>query len=292
VNIPGLFYNLYFIASIVSMNTSDYLEVVFEGLNTEQEDMLIALLSDYGFEGFEEGERQLRAYINENDFDEKDFTEMIQPYVGSYGLRKIQSQNWNAMWEEHFEPVMVHDFVGIRAHFHPSLASEVQYEIVITPKMSFGTGHHATTFMMIEQMQHLDFHHKQVLDFGTGTGVLAILSEKLGAAHVLAIDIDEWSIENAKENIERNNCASITIQQADGVITNIKYDIILANINKNIILQNLQQLNNSLDERGCLLLSGLLVDDEEDIVAATERLDLKHRNTIHKQQWTCMLFAR
>ena len=108
----------------------------------------------------------------------------------------------------------------------------------------------------------------------------------------MAIDIDEWSIENAQENIERNNCASITLQQADGVIFNIKYDIILANINKNIILQNMQPLNDALSAEGWLLISGILSDDEEDILAATSKLDIKHRNTIHKQQWACMLFAR
>jgi ribosomal protein L11 methyltransferase len=274
------------------MNTSDYIEVVFKDLNTEQEYLLIALLNDYGFEGFEEGERQLKAYISENNFNEQEFTETIEPYELSYNVNTIPSQNWNAVWEEHFEPVMVHDFVGIRAHFHPSLANKVQHEIVITPKMSFGTGHHATTYMMIEQMQHLDFHDKQILDFGTGTGVLAILSEKLGAAHVLATDIDEWSIENAKENVERNNCASISLQQADGVIIDAKYDIILANINKNVILQNLKQLNNSLNDRGCLLISGLLIDDVGDIVAITDILNLKHRRTVHNQQWACMLFAR
>ncbi len=274
------------------MNTSNYIEVVFKGLDTELNDMLIALLSDYGFEGFEEGERQLKAYISDNNFNEQEFAETIQPFKLSYNVDIVTSQNWNAVWEEHFDPVMVHDFVGIRAHFHPSLANEVQHEIVITPKMSFGTGHHATTYMMIEQMQHLDFHEKQVLDFGTGTGVLAILSEKLGAVHVLATDIDEWSIENANENIERNNCASISLQQADGVILNVKYDIILANINKNIILQNMQQLNDALSGESCLLISGILIDDERDILAATSKLDLKHRNTIHTQRWACMLFAR
>src|SRR3954471_8025302 len=200
------------------MNTSDYIEVVFEDIDTKQADILIALLDNLGFEGFEEGERQLRAYISINDFDEQDFVKIIKPYGLNYNVQIIKSQNWNAVWEGNFEPVVVHDFVGIRAHFHPSLADRVNYEIIITPKMSFGTGHHATTYMMVEQMQHLDFHQKQILDFGTGTGVLAILSEKLGAAHVLAIDIDEWSIENAKENIERNNCSTITLQQSNGII--------------------------------------------------------------------------
>jgi len=274
------------------MNTSDFIEVAFKYLDGEQANLLIAILSNYGFDGFEEEVSLLKAYINKDDFNETTFAELIQPYNLSYDIHTIQSQNWNAVWEAHFEPVIVHDFVGIRAHFHPSLAGNVQYEIVITPKMSFGTGHHATTYMMIEQMQHLDFYKKQVLDFGTGTGILAILSEKLGAAHVMAIDIDDWSIENAKENTERNNCIAIALQQANSLISNTKYDIVLANINKNVILENMQPLSDSLGEGGLLLISGILVKDEAELMAAADLVNLKHRNTVQNQQWACMLFAR
>src|SRR4051812_30666823 len=127
------------------VNMSDYIEIVFKNLNAGQADLLIALLSDYGFDGFEEEEQHLKAYINKNGFNATTFADIIQPYHLSYDVHTIQSQNWNAVWEEHFKPVIVHDFVGIRAHFHQSLAGEIQHEIVITPKMSFGTGHHATT---------------------------------------------------------------------------------------------------------------------------------------------------
>jgi len=273
------------------MNTSDYIEIVFKDIDTEQANMVIAILSDYGFEGFEEEEYLLKAYMDKNGFNETTFAELIQPYHLSYDIHTIQPQNWNKVWEDHFEPVIVHDFVGIRAHFHLPLAN-VQHEIVITPKMSFGTGHHATTYMMIEQMQHLSFHNKHVLDFGTGTGILAILSEKLGAAYVLAIDIDDWSIENAKENMNRNDCTSITLQQADGLTVTAKYDIVLANINKNVIQQNMQQLYDSLAIEGCLLISGLLAEDEAEVLKAANIFDLKYRNTIHNQQWISMLFAR
>jgi len=274
------------------MAASNYIEVLFKDINAEQVNVLIALLSNYGFEGFEEEEHQLKAYMDETSFDERTFADLVQPYQLSYTIQYIKAQNWNAIWEEHFEPVVVNNFVGIRAHFHLSLANQVQYEIVITPKMSFGTGHHATTYMMIEQMQHLDFHKKQVLDFGTGTGILAILSEKLGAAHVLGIDIDEWSIENAKENIGRNDCTSIILQQKDGITADTKYDVVLANINKNIILQNIQQLNDSLAPNGHLLISGILIDDEEDLLTAANKYELKHRYTIYNKQWACILFAR
>jgi len=274
------------------MNVPNYIEVIFNGIDEDQSNRLIASLSDYGFEGFEEGDKELKAYISETNFDIAAFTEMVMPYGLNYDTHTIPSQNWNAVWEEQFEPVIVHDFVGIRAHFHTSLASKVAHEIVITPKMSFGTGHHATTFMMIEQMQYMDFTNKRVLDFGTGTGILAILSEKLGAAQVLAIDIDEWSIENAKENIARNHCNAIILQQADTIAIGAKYDVILANINKNIILQNIQRIADCLTANGCLLVSGLLAEDEQDILAEINSLHLTHKNTIHRQQWISMRFAR
>lgn len=274
------------------MNTSDYIEIIFKDISGEQIDTVVALLSDLGFEGFEEGEQQLKAYINEADFNEETFQEAISTVVSNYEIKKIQSQNWNAVWEEQFEPELVDDFVGIRAHFHPPFSDKVQHEIVITPKMSFGTGHHATTWMMIKQMQYIDFSGKQVLDFGTGTGILAILSEKLGAARVLAIDNDDWSIENAKENIERNNCSAIQLQQADEVITEAKFDVVLANINKNVILQHIHHLNECLQTGGVLLISGLLAEDEADIFSAVSSLQLDHKSTLHRNNWICMLFAR
>ncbi|TKK72006.1 50S ribosomal protein L11 methyltransferase [Ilyomonas limi] len=274
------------------MNTPNYIEVIFNDINAAQSNILIALLNNCGFEGFEEREEKLKAYISERDFDTAAFAEITSPYRLSYHIHIVPSQNWNAVWEEQFEPVSVHDFVGIRAHFHPPFAGKVAHEIVITPKMSFGTGHHATTWMMIEQMQQIDFANKQVLDFGTGTGILAIVSEKLGAAHIWAIDVDEWSIENAKENIARNNCGAISLQQADKVATGETYDVILANINKNIILQNIQRLNDCLATGGCLLISGLLAEDEPDILAEISSLQVTHKRTMHRQQWIAMLFTR
>ncbi len=273
------------------MHAPDYIEVVLEVVNTSQTDLLVALLSNYGFEGFEEEELQVKAYIKEREFNESTLAELLKQHQLNYQIHKIQSQNWNAVWEEQFEPVQVNDFAGIRAHFHPSFGGKVAHDLVITPKMSFGTGHHATTWMMVEQMQHINFTGMQVLDFGTGTGILAILSEKLGAAHVLAIDIDEWSIENAKENVERNNCHAIQVQQADEVALGLKYDVILANINKHVILQNIQQLAHSLADNGCLLISGLLDHDEADIQAATSLAKLNHCITIHRQQWIAMRFG-
>ena len=151
--------------------------------------------------------------------------------------------------------------------------------------MSFGTGHHATTYMMLQQMRSIDFNKKSVFDFGTGTGVLAILAEKLNAEKILATDIDEWSINNATENIAGNSCSKIKIYRSAIVPTATKFDIILANINKNVILENLSSLNNQLNPNGTLLLSGLLIDDKDDVLNVASSLDLKVFNTIERNKW-------
>ncbi|MBK6935571.1 MAG: 50S ribosomal protein L11 methyltransferase [Chitinophagaceae bacterium] len=185
---------------------NNYIQITFTNLQPEQADMLIAQLSEAGFDGFEEGENLLKAFIPENDYNKFLLKELTYKYRLQYAEQVIPEQNWNALWESNFQPVVVDDFVGVRACFHEPISS-VEYEIGITPKMSFGTGHHATTYMMMQQMRNIPFLGKSVFDFGTGTGVLAILAEKLGAASVFAIDNDDWSIENARENCQFNNCA-------------------------------------------------------------------------------------
>jgi ribosomal protein L11 methyltransferase len=181
----------------------------------------------------------------------------------------------------------VDDFVAIRAEFHEPV-NGVEFEIVITPKMSFGTGHHATTFMMLRQMRLLDFNNKKVVDFGTGTGVLAILAEKMGAAEITGIDYDDWSIENATENCQHNQCSRIRLHQSDNAAGIEKADIILANINKNVILDNLAHLKNALNDGGVLLLSGLLITDEEDIVNTANPLSLRLTGKEVKNNWICL----
>ncbi|MCB0777743.1 MAG: 50S ribosomal protein L11 methyltransferase, partial [Chitinophagaceae bacterium] len=161
------------------------------------------------------------------------------------------------------------------------------YEIIIEPKMSFGTGHHATTYMMVSQMFDLDFVGKKVFDFGTGTGVLAILAEKLGAAYTIAVDNDEWSIQNAAENITRNDCSKIIIEQGDK-ISGGSYDILLANINKNVILDNMAEMKKSTSPKGMILLSGLLQEDEPEILVAAEGLALKPVSKMQKDNWICI----
>ena len=269
----------------------DFIEITFSQLNETDTDILVALLTAAGFEGFDESGNELKAYISKEAFNEPTVKEIAEPYSLSYQTKEIASQNWNAVWESNFEPVVIDDFVAVRAHFHQPIAG-VQYEIVITPKMSFGTGHHATTTMMIQQMRNLDFTDKTVFDFGTGTGILSILAEKSSAKKILAVDNDMWSIENSKENIEKNNCNKIDLELRDDANTSGSFDIILANINRNVILDNIDSLYSQIKEGGYLLLSGLLAEDENDILDKTNQYQLLHINTLHRLQWISLLFSR
>ena len=203
----------------------------------------------------------------------------------------VGETNWNAVWESNFQPVLVDDFVAVRADFHESIAG-VKHEVIITPKMSFGTGHHATTHMMIQQMQAIDFTSKAVFDFGTGTGILAILAEKLGAAAIMAVDNDDWSITNTAENLERNSCRKVELKKVDTAEGEGRYDVILANINKNVILDNLSSLIKQLASGGNLLLSGLLEADETDILTATGKFPLRYNGKITMAGWICLRFCR
>ncbi len=254
------------------------------------QELLIAELSESGFEGFEQKDTELDAFIEDVHFKE----EFIQQLTGKYGLNYtveyISEQNWNALWESNFEPVQVNNFVAIRANFQPP-ATDVEHEIIITPKMSFGTGHHATTYMMVEQMQRLPFNHASVFDFGTGTGILAILAEKLGAAVITAIDNDDWSIDNARENFSTNHTERITLYKADKPPEQGVFEIILANINKHIILQNLSSLYSLLQKKGTLLVSGLLAADETDILEYAGKEGLQHRKTVCRDQWIAITFT-
>jgi ribosomal protein L11 methyltransferase len=257
-------------------------------------DMMIAELADLGFDGFEETETGLLSYIALAGFD-GELTSGLEELVNRYGLtytsNAIDKQNWNALWESNFEPVLVDDFVGVRANFHDSFNGAVEHDIIITPKMSFGTGHHGTTYSVMQLMRGIDFANKSVFDFGTGTGLLAILAHKLGAVDILAVDNDDWCIENASENIVVNNTQSIEIDKVNNANLNKKFNIIIANINKNIILDNLRFLAEATLPGGVVLLSGLLVEDEPEIQAACAVLGWKHQETRTKNNWIALHYS-
>lgn len=229
------------------------------------QEVLIALLADRGFEGFEQEEHLLKACIPEAQFNEDELNALLESYEVEFTMTRIAERNWNEQWEKSFQPVVVEGFCVVRAEFHDPMPG-VPYELVITPKMSFGTGHHATTYMMLQAMQELSLRGRRVLDFGTGTGVLAILAERLGAASVVAIDMDDWSIVNARENAEANACKHIHIEQRDNLAgLSGPFDVILANINKYVILDQLSAMEQQLVGGGVIVLSGLLREDSEDI---------------------------
>ena len=268
---------------------SNYCEIAIPVQDESVREIIIAGLAEIGYEGFEESEKELKAYVNEGDFSLNDLNNLLSNYSLTYSKSIIKKQNWNQVWESNFEPVQVDDFVGIRASFHPEFEN-VAHEIVITPKMSFGTGHHATTYMVMKLMQDLDFTGKTVFDFGTGTGILAILAEKLGAVKQLAVDNDDWCIENASENVLINDCESILVEKSTELDLHQQFDIILANINRNILLDNMEKLKNALVGGGDLLLSGLLKSDEEDIHNACVALGLRHQKTLERNNWIALRY--
>ncbi len=266
----------------------NYLQIEFETMKEGESDILVALLTEAGFESFEEKENSLLAYIKEEDFIEAVLEDILHVIPVTYARTVTPQQNWNAQWESSFEPIMVNDFVAIRAGFHNAI-QQVKYEIIITPKMSFGTGHHATTYMMMEQMEGIDFVNKSVVDFGTGTALLAILAEKMGASVIDAIDNDDWSIENAGENIATNNCFKIDIHKADTIASGKIYDIILANINLNVIQSNMQAINAAGKKGSKLLISGFLKSDEEVLLRSFSEYGIIHHKTCQKGEWISLL---
>jgi len=266
---------------------SNYIQVSLDLGDKPLGDILIAELTAIGFEGFEELGEVLKAYIPENQVDWSAIDLISNQYSLTYSKSTIEKQNWNALWESNFEPVQVGDFVAVRAGFHPEITG-VKHEIIITPKMSFGTGHHGTTYSVMQLMESIDFQGKSVFDFGTGTGILAILAEKLGATEILAVDNDPWCIENASENSSINHCNNIDIQLFNTASTNQEYDIVIANINKNIILDNLALLGKAVKSGGYILLSGLLVMDESDILTACKTLGWVHQRTLTKEGWIAL----
>jgi len=265
----------------------NYIEVTIAQVSEEQQQQFIAQLSELGFYGFEELEQSLKAFISEEEFSKEALAEILTGL--QYNTSVIADQNWNQLWESNFDPVIVDDFVGIRANFHETIKG-MEHEILITPKMSFGTGHHATTFTVMQLMRSIDFNHKTVFDFGSGTGILAILAEKLGAKEVLAIDYDDWCIENALENVQQNHCAVIDVVKKDTAEVGRKFDVVIANINKNIILDNIHHLANDIKEGGDVILSGLLQEDEADILNATATYGWKHLETKQKGMWIAMKY--
>jgi ribosomal protein L11 methyltransferase len=269
----------------------NHLQITIAVTDPARQEILIALLTEIGYEGFEQQADALLAFLPEANFDAAELEAILRLHDLAYTSALLPPTNWNEEWEKNFTPVQVGEFCAVRAHFHAPMPA-VTYELIITPKMSFGTGHHATTYMMLEAMQNLDFSGKTVLDFGTGTGVLAILAEKLGASGVLAIDNDDWSIQNAQENIIENRCIAISLQKLDNIPENQGFDIILTNINKHVLLREMGKMGQQLKDRGVILMSGLLHGDIQDIENEAENRQLSVSVRMARGNWICLILEK
>jgi len=254
------------------------------------QDLLIAQLSEVGFEGFEQTDSELIAYIQESDFIAADLILILNQYNLTYTESIIKKTNWNEVWESNFQPIQIDNRLGVRANFHPPFVG-VEREIIITPKMSFGTGHHATTSLVMEMMLERTYQNTSLLDFGSGTGILAILAHQLGATDILAIDNDEWCIENAIENCKVNEATQIDIQLSDQPSINRTFDNILANINRHILLEHLPSLTKLLNRGGELIISGILVSDELEMTAVCTGLGLLVNERRDKNGWMAIAFS-
>lgn len=258
-------------------------------------EILIAELGNVGFESFVETEDGVTAYIQEEDWNanilDTIFILNSEEFQIEYQQNKVAQTNWNAEWEKNFSPIVVDDLVSVRAPFHEN--PNLQYDIVIEPKMSFGTGHHETTHMMIQHLINLNLKDKKTLDMGCGTGILAIFAEMKGAKPIDAIDIDNWCYLNSIENVERNNCNHITVYEGDATLLKDKnYDIIIANINRNILLNDLATYSNCLSKGGILLLSGFYTEDIPIIHKEATHHSLKLISQIERNNWVSLQFTR
>lgn len=269
----------------------NYIELRIHTTGQWQKDIIVAQLSELGFEGFEEEKAGVKAYIPETEFNEENCSSFLSALDLSFTKNIIANRNWNSEWEADFKPVLVDDFCVIRANFHAAVPN-IKHDIIITPKMSFGTGHHATTFMMIQAISAMDLAGKRVFDFGTGTGVLAILAIRMGAEMVTAIDNDDWSIENAAENFRDNDCAAIVLYKAGLIEGEGLYDLVLANINRYVILQELGRIRQHLNNSGVLLVSGILNTDEEIVVEAAASNGLAITDKWGKDDWICLKMSK
>ena len=256
-------------------------------------EILIAELGYVGFDSFVENEKGVTAYIQKdkwNAFILDDINILSsKEFEITFEFNEIEQTNWNEEWEKNFEPIVVDNQVTVRAPFHDKPTTK--YDLVIEPKMSFGTGHHETTYMMIQHILKNDFKNKSVLDMGCGTGVLAILAEKVGANELDAIDIDNWCYVNSLENVERNNCEKVSVYEGDvKLLDGNNYDIIIANINRNILLVDIPRYTKCLNKNGTLFLSGFYKEDIQMIESKCNEDMLKLEEIIERGQWVSLKF--
>ncbi|ATA71972.1 MULTISPECIES: 50S ribosomal protein L11 methyltransferase [Capnocytophaga] len=254
-------------------------------------EILVAELAEWGFESFVDTERGILAYIQESLWNEHILDEIYilksEEFLITYSFRTIEQVNWNEEWEKNFDPISVDGLCTVRAPFHPK--TDTKYDIIIEPKMSFGTGHHETTYMMLQFLLQTDFSGKSVLDMGCGTSVLAIMSEKRGATKITAIDIDDWCVENSIENIQRNDCKCIEVKLGDAsLLKNEHFDVVIANINRNILLNDLSLYAATLSQNGMVLLSGFYKSDMPVILEECSKHGLSFVENLERNEWVAV----
>jgi ribosomal protein L11 methyltransferase len=273
----------------------NYLEINFFILPFEEyiSDVLISELGEIGFDSFVPTEVGIDAYIPEIEFNESKLENLLSdfPFEASidYKVTQIESKNWNEEWEKHyFEPIVIGDECVIHSSFHKNVP-KAKYDIVIDPKMAFGTGHHETTSLVIGRLLQMDLNGKSLLDMGCGTAVLAILAAMRGAKNIVAIDIDTWCTENSIENLKMNNISGVNVQLGGAeLLTGLHFDIILANINRNILLADMEQYASCLSSGGELYMSGFYTQDIPLIEAEANRLGLKLIDYHEKNNWVAV----
>ena len=274
----------------------NYIEYNFTVSPTEMgAEILMAELAEVGFDSFEDTPTGIKAYIPKDSWNEhilQDIYLLSNPeFTISYQITEIEQVNWNEEWEKNFSPIVVEDLCTVRANFHP--VPNTRYDIVITPKMSFGTGHHETTYMMLQQLLPLSLEGTKVLDMGCGTGILAIMAALRGARDITAIDIDPWCVENATENVQQNDCSFITIKEGDvSLIAGEQYNLILANINRNILLSDIPAYTQALLPQGLLLVSGFYEEDLPAIKEKCQKVGLTYLSHIERNRWVSAKFQR
>ena len=264
--------------------------------NENLKDMFMELLGEIGFDSFMDTDDGFDAYCQEPLLNEEELNDILQmeQFANVKFLKKelIPDQDWNATWEASYEPVIINEFCRIRAPFH-KVEGSYKYDLIIEPKMSFGTAHHETTSQIIELMLQSDFTGQNLLDMGSGTGVLAILAKKLGSATTVAIDNDEWAYRNALDNIRLNDENEIIVELGDASSLNDRqFDVILANINRNILLRDMKEYVKCLVDGGKIFFSGFYEEDLVLIAKEAERLGLTYSNHVTKNNWTAAVFVK
>lgn len=260
-------------------------------------ELLMAEIAEAGFDSFLETDKGFEAYVELEKYDKVQLQAIKEKYAAQtpvvFYQDRIQKQNWNEEWEKNYEPIIVDDKCLIRAEFH-KIEKKYPYEVIITPKMSFGTGHHQTTYLMVKNQMKMDHQGARVMDAGCGTAILSVMACKLGAKEVEAFDIDEWSVINGKENLEVNHCPQIHLQQGklDELSVKGTFDIILANINKNVLLTEIRQYQTYLKPQGLLLLSGFYTHDIADLLQEASKHNLHEVSRDERETWAALLLKK